>query len=261
MGAEREVFGRRKNGEAFPIEMELTSMEEKGQLYSVAYIMDITTRRNNEATMQASLQEKEVLLQEIHHRVKNNLQVVSSLLSLQADYSADAINRTILHESQQRVQTMALIHEKLYRSANLKEVDFAEYMEDLLAYLWQSLGRKTEHVRLITDITPLALDVETAVPCGLILNELISNAVKHAFPNRQPGTLMISLNLDEAEQSAYLTVSDDGIGLPPNFDWDRGRSLGLMLVKSLVQQLRGTVALETAVGTTFIITFKWRESL
>ena len=261
MGAGRELFGRRQNGEEFPIEVGLNFIEEEGRLLGLAYITDITVRRQNEAVVLASLQEKEVLLQEIHHRVKNNLQIVSSLLDLQTLYRDDPISREILQDSRQRVQTMALIHEKLYRSANLKQVDFAEYMNDLLAYLWQSLADKTAHVQLVTDIAPLALDVETAVPCGLILNELISNAVKHAFPNEEPGQLKISLFSDESGQQALLSVSDNGVGLPSDFDWRRSQSLGLTIVQTLVQQLGGQLAVETAVGTTFKITFKWRKTL
>ena len=261
MGIGRELFGRRQNGEEFPIEVGLNFIEEGGKLFGLAYVTDITVRRQNEAMVLASLQEKEVLLQEIHHRVKNNLQIVSSLLDLQTLYREDSVSREILQDSRQRVQTMALIHEKLYRSSNLKKVNFSEYMNDLLVYLWQSLAGKTRNVQLVTDIAPLALDVETAVPCGLILNELISNAVKHAFPNEQPGQLNISLSSYESGQQAILSVSDNGVGLPPDLDWRQGQSLGLTIVQTLVQQLGGQMAVETAVGTTFKITFKWRKTL
>ena len=261
MGAGQALFGRRQNGEEFPVEVGLNFIEEKGERCGLVYVTDITVRRQNEEAVQTSLREKEVLLQEVHHRVKNNLQIVSSLLDLQTMYREDPISHEILRDSRQRVQTMALIHEKLYRSTNLKQINFADYMVDLLAYLWQTLGRRTANVQLVTDIAPLDLDIATAVPCGLILNELISNAVKHAFPHGQPGYLHVTLQPDKADENALLMVHDDGVGLPPGFDWQYSHSLGLTIVQTLVQQLGGKISVETAVGTTFKIAFKWRNAL
>ena len=220
---------------------------------------DVTFQREAEAKIKTSLAEKEILLKEIHHRVKNNLQVVSSLLDLQSYYVDDEGSQEMLRESQRRIRTMALIHEKLYSSADLARVNVAEYFEDLISYLWQSFGNKKEVVHLRTDIAPVLINVETAVPYGLILNELVSNVIKHAFPEDRSGELVVTLQPDEAKEYLTLTVADNGVGFPAGFDWRRGPSLGLTIVQTLVQQLRGKVALETAVGTTFKITCKWRK--
>lgn len=259
MGMGRELFGRRQNGEKFPVEIGLNFIEEGGHKCAVAYITDITIRRQAEAVIQASLQEKELLLQEIHHRVKNNLQIVASLLDLQNDQD-DPLSRAILHDSRQRVHTMSLIHEMLYRSSNLKQVNFADYMDDLLAHLWRSLGGKAGAIQLETAVEPLALDIDTTVSCGLILNELISNVIKYAFPDERTGTLKIDIHLDKLSQKIVMIVSDNGVGLPADFDWRHSQSMGLTIVDSLVKQLKGDMWLDTAVGTTFTITFNSRST-
>jgi len=222
---------------------------------------DITERkraedalREREARISASLQEKEVLLKEIHHRVKNNMQVISSLVALQADELQDAATRAVLMDLTHRVRSMAMVHEKLYQSVDLARVEFAEYARSLLNYLWGAHGTAASGVRLAMDLKPVSLAVNEAVPCGLILNELVSNALKHAFCGRAGGDVAVSLCYDE-ESRIVLRVRDNGAGLPPGFDWRQARSLGLRLVQMLAGQLHAAVDVSAKGGIEFAIRF------
>ncbi|MFC1717112.1 histidine kinase dimerization/phosphoacceptor domain -containing protein [Candidatus Poribacteria bacterium] len=218
--------------------------------------------------LEASLEEKEVLLKEIHHRVKNNLQVISSLLNLQSGYINDEAALQMFKESQNRVRSMALIHEKLYQSEDLARIDFAEYIQDLANYLLRMYGTGTYRVRLRVNIEDVSLDIDTAIPCGLIVNELVSNSLKYAFP-------MEDIALDEQRESEaeirvdvrsdnssnlMLIVSDNGVGFPENLDFRETESLGLQLVNTLTEQLEGSIELDRTSGTTFKITFEKPES-
>jgi|SRR5579883_148555 len=242
---------------------------------------DITDHKESEAAIAAALQEKEVLLQEIHHRVKNNLGIVSSLLQMQSRRTDDALATAILRNSQNRIASIALVHEKLYRSADLAKIDFSQYIRDLTSYLFDSYNIRSSQVRLTTQIdAAVSLDIETAIPCGLIINELVSNALKHAFPTlpqQQPhepssavpsepaGEIQIKLShrrhlTSEAHQQTFvLCVGDNGVGLPDDFDINTSNTLGLFLVKGLVMQLRGTLEMNTQYGSEFIITFTRSE--
>jgi PAS domain S-box-containing protein len=217
-------------------------------------LVDITARKQAEEQLKASLQEKEVLLKEIHHRVKNNLQVVSSLLDLQADYITDEPAHLILQESQNRIKSMALIHERLYRSNDLARINFAEYVEDLIHHLLRSYGNLTGRVSLQHYIAPVSLSIETAIPCGLIINELVSNALKYAFPQGRAGVIEVELQVSDQRQ-LLLTVKDNGIGLPTGIDFRRVKSLGLTLVMTLVKQLKGNIEFHSQSGTEFEIAF------
>jgi PAS domain S-box-containing protein len=233
---------------------------------SVVVGRDITDRKHAELTLQEAhgelvrlveertreLREKEVLLKEIHHRVKNNLQVISSLVGLQADGSKDETVRAGLRDVTDRVRSMALVHEKLYQSADLSHVDFAEYTRGLLGYLWRAHGAAT--VRLTLDLSPLSLPVDIAVPCGLILNELVGNALKHAFRGRSEGEVTVSLN-GSIEGLIRLSVGDNGVGLPEGFDWRQTQSLGLHLVRLLSGQLDADVNVCGGEGTRFEVVF------
>ena len=221
---------------------------------SVAVLVDITARKQMEEALQASLHEKEVLLQEIHHRVKNNMQVISSLVSLQADTLDNQALRPLFNDLRDQVRTMALVHEKLYQSASLARIDFAEYTRGLLGYLWRAHGDTAAHVRLTLDVQPVALSVETAVPCGLILNELVTNALKHAFRDRADGGVTVALSV-LPDGRVCLRVGDNGPGLPAGLDWRTSSSLGLRLVQMLTEQINGTVEVTTDGGTEFAITF------
>ncbi len=214
--------------------------------------------RETEERLRASLGEKEVLLKEIHHRVKNNMQVISSLVALQADHLPDESMRAVLREVTHRVRSMAMIHEKLYESADLARVDFAQYARSLLGYLWSAHGNVAAGVRLTLDLEPLTLPVNSAVPCGLILNELVSNALKHAFNDCGEGEVAISIQ-SSAQGRVRLSVRDNGKGMPAGFDWREARSLGLRLVGMLAGQLRADVEVSSSGGTEFSISFEGRD--
>lgn len=216
--------------------------------------LELNERKRAEEKIRASLAEKEVLLKEIHHRVKNNLQVISSLLNLQFSKIPDTETRQALIESQNRVRSMALIHEKIYQSKNLAEVDFREYIQGLAAYLFRSYRATNGNIHLDLKIDQVSLGIDNAVPCGLILNELISNALKYAFPSGSNGEITIRL-CQENETQISLVVMDNGVGLPPTFDIDSTQSLGMQLVKMLVMQLGGEMQVASDGGARFLIQF------
>jgi PAS domain S-box-containing protein len=233
----------------------LTGIIENGKLVRAWGTQhDITERKRAEELLTASLREKEVLLKEIHHRVKNNLQIISSLLDLQS-YAVDSEPvRAMLRESQNRVRSMAIIHEQLYQADNLARIDMARYVEDLTSYLLRSYTTEDDNVGVRIDIPTLWLNIDTVIPCGLIINELFTNSLKYAFPEGRPGLIRISLEPDEDER-LVLRVADDGIGLPPDMDIQQTSTLGLLLVNTLVNQLRGTLTIDRDSGTAYTITF------
>jgi two-component sensor histidine kinase len=186
--------------------------------------------------------------------VKNNLQVISSLVGLQADASGDETVRGVLQDVTYRVHSMALVHEKLYQSADLARIEFAEYARSLLGHLWRAHGDATAAVRLTLDLEPVSLPVDKAVPFGLILNELAGNALKHAFLNRNEGEVTVSLQ-GTVDGHVCLRVHDNGVGLPAGFDWRQARSLGLHLVQLLSRQLDASVEVSGGDGTQFKIVF------
>jgi two-component sensor histidine kinase len=192
---------------------------------------------------------------ELHHRLKNNLQVISSLLFLQSTYTSDPKTLAILNESQSRVKAIALIHEKLYRSPELTKIDFAEYIRDLVADLFRTYSVSQEATAVRMKIENISLEIDTAIPCGLIINELVSNVLKHAFPAGQRGQVVIDLS-PVGNREFTLIVQDDGVGLPKDYDWRTSTSLGLKLVSDLTWQLDGKLEIEVNRGTTFRITFK-----
>jgi len=200
--------------------------------------------------------EKEVLLKEIHHRVKNNLQIISSLLSLQARQVTDDKTLRALGDSQSRVRSMALIHEKLYQSQSMARIDFGEYVKSLASDLFRSYRRNFSGIQLNVQVDEVALNLDHAVSCGLILNELMTNALKYAFPEGRSGTIWVELRTQPGHLLS-LRVADDGVGIPLDFDTLNAKSLGLQLVNSLVRQLDGTMELESAKGTSFCISFEY----
>jgi hypothetical protein len=218
-------------------------------------------RRKAEEQIQASLREKEVLLKEIHHRVKNNLQVISSLLNIQAKYVKDADAVRLFGESRNRVKSMALIHEHLYRSKNLAMIDMREYIRELTHQLFRSYGGSARGITLSMKIGEIALGIDRAIPCGIILTELVSNALKYAFPGGRTGSISITLNKNESDEIT-LSVKDDGIGVPDGLEVGKSDSLGLTLVKMLSDQIHGTLdivrpahQMPAGVGAEFIVAF------
>jgi two-component sensor histidine kinase len=216
---------------------------------------DIDELRRAEEQIQASLREKEVMLKEIHHRVKNNLQVISSLVDLQADTLNDPGMRVLFRDVRDRVRSMALVHEKLYQSETLARVEFADYTRSLLEFLTKAYRHSETIVELKLDLQPASLSVETAVPCGLILNELVTNAFKHAFRGRTQGEITVALGTCP-DGRVSLRVSDDGVGLPAGLNWRQSRSLGLRLIHLLAGQLNAMVEVRPGGGADFLITFE-----
>ena len=243
-----------KDGSQFWARMEAAvALDGEAQAVCRAALSDITERKQVEERLRASLREKEVLLQEIHHRVKNNLQVISSLLRLQSARIDDPHTLGVLTESRDRVRSMALVHEMLYQSENLAQVDFGAYVRNLTGYLIRAYRTSSTRVALRSDVQDVTLGIDLAVPCGLIINELVSNALKHGFPDGRKGEITVKMRADSS--TITLMVSDDGVGLPDGLEWQRTDSLGLQLVVMLVEQLEGGIELESNAETVFRITF------
>ena len=207
----------------------------------------------DEKEIKNSLAEKEVLLREIHHRVKNNMQIISSLLNLQIQYEDLDETVGVLKESQGRVKSMAIIHEKLYQSSNFTNINFKEYIEKLIFDIFYSYGITTNTIESVLDIEDIHLNIDTAIPLGLIINELITNSVKYAFPKSE-GTIIIKLK--SLPEQMELIIADDGMGISKDIDLENSKTLGLKLVNTLVDQLEGKLKLNRDNGTEFKITFK-----
>jgi PAS domain S-box-containing protein len=250
-----EIMNRRKDGEDFPVELWTSTVRnDQGQPVAlVGVAREITARKETENQIKASLEEKEILLKEIHHRVKNNLQVITSLLSLQSAKIPNLEIQAILKESQTRVKSMALVHEELYQSEDLSRIDFADYIRRLTSNLFHTYQTGPVPISLLVEIEEVFLTVDTAIPCGLIVNELVSNALKHAFRGRQGGTVTIRLQREEAD--FLLTVRDDGVGLAEDIDPAVTETLGLQLVTTLTRQLGGKLLISREEGTRFDIRF------
>jgi PAS domain S-box-containing protein len=233
---------------AFPI------ANESGEVYRVAGVVDdVTESKQALEQITASLHEKEVLLKEIHHRVKNNMQVITSLLNLQSRTINDKQALSVFQDSQNRVKSMALIHETLYQSKDLSRINFTEYLQKLVAHVSRSYRIRPEAVRININVDDVSLPIDTAVPCGLIINELASNSLKYAFPGDLKGE--VNITFERADAQYVLRVSDTGVGLPSHFDPEMGKSLGMKLVRMLTEQLGGELAHRNGVGATFEITF------
>jgi PAS domain S-box-containing protein len=247
-----------KAGEKLDVELRGSPLRKAGRVVGmVGVIRDITKRKRAEEQIKASLREKEVLLKEIHHRVKNNLQAISSLLYLQSRNVKDQETFEMFQDSQNRVKSMSLVHERLYQSQDLARVDFAEYVRNLANHLFRSYGGNTNVIQLRLNVNDVFLGVDTAIPCGLIINELVSNSLKHAFPEGRAGEIRIELRADDGQLT--LMVSDNGVGFLEDLDFRDTASLGLQLVNMLVEQLEGTIELDRSGGTAFKITFRERS--
>ena len=262
---------RRKTPELVPRNYEFDIVDSKGTLKnifatiaiipgtgkSLVSLQDITERNNTENQLKTSLKDKDMLLREIHHRVKNNLQIISSLLNLQSRYITDGDALDVFSESQNRVRSMAIIHEKLYNSESMSEIDFGEYISDLTESLFYNYRVNPSKVKLKENMEEIFFDVDTAIPCGLIVNELITNCLKHAFPGDTKGEICIELF--RKDDKYVLNVKDDGVGFPEDIDFKNTESLGLQLVINLVSQIEGTVELDSTNGSSFNIIFNELE--
>ena len=258
---------RRENWAAVPDRYEVRLIDKSGRvkniLLNIALIpgtrkmvvsfLDITERKESEDLIKASLQEKEVLLKEVHHRVKNNLQIVSSLLSLQSAKIVDKRDLDLFRESQSRVKSIALIHEKLYRSDDLSQIDLKEYVDGIVANLQATYGVNSDRIKITIDIQDVHINLDKGIPCGLVINEMVTNCFKHAFPADRKGEVSISMRLEDGNY--MLMVNDNGVGLPENFDALKLTSLGIQLVSTLTAQLKGAMTIAVKDGTTFRISF------
>ena len=234
----------------FDFEARIVTIDEN----ILVIIRNISDRKQAVERLKSALHEKEILLKEIYHRVKNNLQMVSTLLYLQSEAISDENVCQILKESQNRINSMMMIHEQMYRSKDLARIDIHQYIHDLVVELFRSHDLDPSIIELIVDVNNILIGIDTAIPCGLIINELISNSFKHAFPDDREGK--IKIDFFETETHYHLIVSDNGIGFPEAVDFRGAESMGLELINDLtVHQLDGTVELERAGGTTFKIIF------
>lgn len=229
-------------------------IEEKKVIGAHGVLRDVTDRILFEKKLEASLKEKEVMLQEIHHRVKNNLQIVSSLLRLQSNYIRDESLKNIFNVSQDRIQTMALIHQMMYQSKNLNSVDFSEYIRKMISRLSSIYLNKDKDIKFDIDIQNVNLSINQAIPCGLIINELVSNSLKHAFKRKRKGNIYVGI-IPSRKGTLRIKVKDNGIGLSKTLDLEKIETLGLTLVRDLIKQLRGTVTIKRENGTEFDIVF------
>ena len=242
-----------------PIEL----VEGTPEISAIAY--DITERKRIDKAIRGALKEKEILLQEVHHRVKNNLQIINSILNLQKSFVNDEKAIEGLEEIQNRVSTMSIIHETLYQNTDVSSIGFPSYMERIAGNIIQGYQSRTK-VELVTDLEDIQAPLDQAIPCGLILNEWVSNAMKYAFEGRENGTITVRLRAAEVdghpdEEEIQIEVRDDGVGLPEGFDWSGKDSLGLYLVQALSEQLDAELLAESDGGTRFLVSFRRPKNL
>jgi PAS domain S-box-containing protein len=248
-----ESMRRTKGGAGVPVELSLQRFDMGGKPTIIVSAHDIAERKRAEGLIISALREKEILLREIHHRVKNNMQVISSLLNLQASKTTDPATKAMLEESRQRVRSIAIIHERLYNSANLANIDFSVYLKSVSEELWRSFGRPG--ISCVLDVESVPFEIDKAIPAGLIVNELLTNALRHAFPASAKGTVRVQLH-SLGDDDVELVVRDDGAGFPAGTDVSSATTMGLAIVRTLVEQMRGNLTIDSSHGTACTIRFK-----
>lgn len=252
-----EIETKDKENKNVYLEIFLNPIYENEKVVEVSGIAhNITEKKHVQQRMELSLKEKEILLREVHHRVKNNMQVISSILNLQSSYVSDEYALTLLKESQNRIKTMAYIHESLYQNKSFTSVNFADYVQTLVNNIIQSYTYSRDKIKVVLNIERITLSLDSSIPAGLIINELITNAIKHAFPEAREGS--ITLNLFTSDGEVSIELKDDGVGFAPGVDFENSHSLGLQLVNTLIEQIGGVLKFksEKNVGTEVLVTFK-----
>lgn len=244
-----------KKGHILEATVNLVKLKKGGRYHILMISRDITQRELDETKLRASLREKEVMLQEIHHRVKNNMQIIISLIRLQASEIKDPRDSELFKRTQDRIRSMALIHEKLYQSQDLARVNFAKYLESFVVHLFNTYSIDPRLIKLNLDLEEIKTDINRAIPLGLIFNELVSNSFKHAFPEGRKGEVSISLRGGGKREENVLVVKDNGVGIPEKMDIKKPQTLGLQLVNDLVKQIKGGLSVSKESGTQIEIKF------
>jgi PAS domain S-box-containing protein len=255
---EFEWLCKDKDGKVFPVMVRLRSLDYQGKRFVLSIITDITKQKQAEKKIRSALHEKDVLLKEVHHRVKNNFQIISGLLYLQSLNIQNPHALQVLKESQNRIESMALIHKKLYQSGTMADVDFAGYIFGLVDYLKKSYALESMYVQIKQKISPVMINMDTAIPCGLIINELVTNAIKYAFPEKKHGIIEIIFQKGEENRKYILIVRDNGVGVAPDRFY-RKETLGWGMVSNLVDQLNGNLEINAQNGTEFRILIPAQE--
>lgn len=257
MATSFEIETRDKDYKNVYLEVFFNPIYENEKVVEVSGIAhNITEKKHVQQRMELSLKEKEVLLREVHHRVKNNMQVISSILNLQSSYVSDEYALTLLKESQNRIKTMAYIHESLYQNKSFTSVNFSDYVYTLVNNIVQSYSASSEKIKLELNIDKVTLSLDSSIPAGLIINELITNAIKHAFPGSRQGTIIFNLRCEN--NFVFLELKDNGVGFASGIDFENSHSLGLQLVNTLIEQIEGELKFKSKkdIGTEVLITFK-----
>ncbi|MBY0474504.1 MAG: PAS domain S-box protein [Nitrosomonas sp.] len=254
MGHGRDLYGLHKSGKEFPVEVGLNPIQTTEGTLVLASIIDITTRKHQEEQLMAALKEKDLLLSEIHHRVKNNLQIIDSLLGMQSETVYDSTAITVLTESQNRVKSMALIHQILYQSQDFSRVDFSSFIDSLVNNLLVSYTPETSKIKTKIETDEILIPINISIPLGLLLNELCTNAIKYAFPGNRSGTIQINLKHHNSNQ-LLIRISDNGIGISDDFDIENTPTLGLQLVQLLSEQISAELTIHRRNPTSFTLIF------
>ena len=251
-----EAINISRTGKRIPINIQISPISTPdGNLY-FSLIRDITTQKEYEKSLKNSINEKEVLLKELYHRTKNNMQVISALLSLQSASTKSKEANRVFNNLSNRIHAMSLVHEKLYQSKNLSNINFEEYIQSLTEHLHQSFAHSAERIQVKLEIENIAVELDAAIPCGLILNELITNSFKYAFPDKRRGSIIIKL-ISTGDNEIRITVKDNGIGMMQKIDINKADTLGMQLIHTIAErQLQGTISHKVDNGTEWTLVFR-----